>query len=53
MVNAHVARFATATGRALSRKLEDPRLEDHPATDLTLLDAMQFCAWATGSWASE
>jgi formylglycine-generating enzyme required for sulfatase activity len=49
VVNAHVARFATATGRALSAKLTDPRLEDHPATDLTLLDAKQFCAWATNT----
>ena len=48
MVNAHVARFAEATGRALNAKLSDERLADHPATDLTLLDAMQFCAWATG-----
>jgi formylglycine-generating enzyme required for sulfatase activity len=48
VVNAHVARFVTATGRPLTPKLEDARLEDHPATDLTLLDAVQFCAWATG-----
>jgi formylglycine-generating enzyme required for sulfatase activity len=47
IVNAHVARFAQATGRPLTSKLEDERLEDHPATDLTLLDAMQFCVWAT------
>lgn len=47
VVNAHVARFAKATGRPLGPKLTDPRLEDHPATDLTLLDAVQFCAWAT------
>jgi formylglycine-generating enzyme required for sulfatase activity len=48
VVNAHVARFVEATGRPLTQKLRDPRLEDHPATDLTLLDAKQFCAWATG-----
>jgi formylglycine-generating enzyme required for sulfatase activity len=48
IVNAHVTRFAEATGRPLTRKLTDSRLEDHPATDLTLLDAKQFCAWATG-----
>jgi formylglycine-generating enzyme required for sulfatase activity len=48
ITNAHVARFATATGRPLTAKLSDERLADHPATDLTLLDAKQFCAWATG-----
>jgi formylglycine-generating enzyme required for sulfatase activity len=48
VVNAHVTRFVEATGRPLTRKLTDSRLEDHPATDLTLLDAKQFCAWATG-----
>jgi formylglycine-generating enzyme required for sulfatase activity len=52
VVNAHVARFVEATGRRvaprLGAKLRDPRLEDHPATDLTLFEAMQFCAWATG-----
>jgi toxoflavin biosynthesis protein ToxD len=52
VVNAHVARFVEATGRRVApgmrAKLSDERLADHPATDLTLLDAMQFCAWATG-----
>ena len=51
VVNAHVARFAEATGLAvgpgLAAKLGDEHLADHPATDLTLLDAKQFCAWAT------
>jgi formylglycine-generating enzyme required for sulfatase activity len=47
VANALIARFAEATGRPLSPKLTDSRLEDHPATDLTLLDAKQFCAWAT------
>jgi formylglycine-generating enzyme required for sulfatase activity len=46
IVNAHVARYAAATGQTLTPKLTDPRLEDHPATDLTLLEAMQFCEWA-------
>jgi formylglycine-generating enzyme required for sulfatase activity len=53
VVNAHVARFARATGQAVSpalrAKLSDERLQDHPATDLTLLDAIQFCAWATAT----
>jgi formylglycine-generating enzyme required for sulfatase activity len=47
VANAHIARFAEATGRPLSPKHTASRLEDHPATDLTLLDAKQFCAWAT------
>jgi formylglycine-generating enzyme required for sulfatase activity len=51
VVYAHVKWFVEATGRAvapaLAAKLRDLRLEDHPATDLTLLDAKQFCAWAT------
>jgi gamma-glutamyl hercynylcysteine S-oxide synthase len=52
VTNAHIARFVAATGRtvraALRAKLEAASLADHPATDLTLLDARQFCAWATG-----
>jgi formylglycine-generating enzyme required for sulfatase activity len=52
VVNTHVARFVQATGRAvgpaLGAKLGVEGLADHPATDLTLLDAKQFCAWATG-----
>jgi formylglycine-generating enzyme required for sulfatase activity len=48
VVNAHIARFAAATGRALTRKLSDERMADHPATDLTILDAHAFCAWAAG-----
>jgi formylglycine-generating enzyme required for sulfatase activity len=52
VVNAHVARFVDATGwpvgPALTARLRAERLADHPATDLTLLDAKQFCAWATG-----
>jgi formylglycine-generating enzyme required for sulfatase activity len=48
VTNAHVARFAAESGRRLTAKLRDERLTDHPATDLTLLDAQKFCAWATG-----
>ena len=42
-----------ATGRAVSpplaRKLADPQLADHPATDVTFADALAFCAWAGGA----
>jgi formylglycine-generating enzyme required for sulfatase activity len=51
VVNAHVAQFVASTGRAVrpavEAKLSVEGLADHPATDLTLLDAKQFCAWAT------
>ena len=52
VVNADLARFVTATGRAvgptLERKLDDPQLADHPATDVTYDDAATYCAWAGG-----
>jgi formylglycine-generating enzyme required for sulfatase activity len=52
VVNASVARFVRATGRDVSpwfaRKLADPLLADHPATDVTYDDAEAFCAWAGG-----
>jgi formylglycine-generating enzyme required for sulfatase activity len=52
VVNAEVARFVSATGRpvapALARKLADPQLADHPATDLTFDEAQACCAWAGG-----
>jgi formylglycine-generating enzyme required for sulfatase activity len=48
VTNAHVARFAAETGHPLTAKLSDESLADHPATDLTLLDAERFCAWASG-----
>lgn len=47
VVNAVVRTFALATGRALTRKLEDPQLADHPATDVTRAEAKAFCAWAS------
>jgi formylglycine-generating enzyme required for sulfatase activity len=47
VVNAHLKGFALATGRALTPKLEDPQLADHPATDVTRADAEAFCAWAS------
>jgi formylglycine-generating enzyme required for sulfatase activity len=52
VVNAHVGRFVAQTGRPVSdllaRKLADPALADHPATDVTFADAAAFCAWAGG-----
>jgi formylglycine-generating enzyme required for sulfatase activity len=52
VVNAEVSRFVAATGRPVSprleRKLADPQLADHPATDVTYADAEAFCAWAGG-----
>jgi formylglycine-generating enzyme required for sulfatase activity len=52
VVNAAMARFVEATGRAvapaLSRKCRDPQLADHPATDVTYADAAAYCAWAGG-----
>jgi formylglycine-generating enzyme required for sulfatase activity len=52
VVNAAVARFVAATGRAvapaLELKLADALLADHPATDVTYADAAAFCAWAGG-----
>jgi formylglycine-generating enzyme required for sulfatase activity len=52
VVNAALARFVAATGRAvapaLELKLADALLADHPATDVTYADAAAFCAWAGG-----
>jgi formylglycine-generating enzyme required for sulfatase activity len=52
VVNAAFARFARATRRdvapALARKLGDPLLADHPATDVTYDAAAAYCAWAGG-----
>jgi formylglycine-generating enzyme required for sulfatase activity len=51
VTNAHVGRFARATGRrpstALAAKLRDAQLADHPATDLTRAEAHAFCEWAS------
>lgn len=50
VVNAHVRAFVAETGRAVAAKLaarlEDPQLDDHPATEVTFDDALAFCAWA-------
>jgi formylglycine-generating enzyme required for sulfatase activity len=52
VVNSLVARFVRETGRAvapaLARKVADPQLADHPATDLTFDEARACCAWAGG-----
>src|SRR6188472_2143772 len=52
VVNASLARFVEATGRAvapaLERKLADPLLAEYPATDMTYEEAVAFCAWAGG-----
>jgi formylglycine-generating enzyme required for sulfatase activity len=52
VVNASLARFVDATERDVSpwlaRKLADPLLADHPATDVTYADAEAFCSWAGG-----
>ena len=52
VVNASYARVVRATGRAVApgqaRKLGDPLLAEHPATDVTYADALAFCAWAGG-----
>jgi formylglycine-generating enzyme required for sulfatase activity len=46
VANAHVARFAAATGRAVPATATAEPLADHPATGLSLADAEAFCAWA-------
>ena len=46
VVNAHVARFAAATGRAVPATATAEPLAEHPATGMSLADAEAFCAWA-------
>ena len=48
IVNAQVARFASATGHAVPPTVTADALADHPATGLALADAEAFCAWASG-----
>jgi formylglycine-generating enzyme required for sulfatase activity len=51
VVNAQLRAFVEETGASVSpaaaAKLADPQLADHPATDLSLDDAVAFCAWAS------
>jgi formylglycine-generating enzyme required for sulfatase activity len=42
VVNAHLREY----GRLAEPKLADPQLADHPATGVTLADALAFCEWA-------
>jgi formylglycine-generating enzyme required for sulfatase activity len=46
----HMRAFVAATGRpvsqALHRRLEAGQLADHPATEVSFADAVDFCAWA-------
>jgi len=47
----HLRACVEATGRpvdeALRRRLEAEQLADHPATEITYSDAIEFCAWAS------
>ena len=47
---AHVRSFVAATGRpvthALGGRLATEQLDDHPATEVSFADAVDFCAWA-------
>jgi formylglycine-generating enzyme required for sulfatase activity len=52
VTTSHVRAFVEATGRrvseSLGRRLEAEQLADHPATEVTFSDAVDFCAWAAG-----
>jgi toxoflavin biosynthesis protein ToxD len=43
--------FVQATGRVVSAavrgRLESEQLADHPATEVSFVDALEFCAWAS------
>jgi formylglycine-generating enzyme required for sulfatase activity len=45
VTNANMLAFLEDTGREPGAKHLDPRLADHPATDVSLADAEAFCAW--------
>jgi formylglycine-generating enzyme required for sulfatase activity len=53
VVNAHVREFVDATGwpadAALTARLREPLLDDHPITDMSFYDAVAFCDWAAGA----
>ena len=48
VTNAEMARFAREMGLPVTAKLADPRLADHPVTDVSLADAEAYCYWAGG-----
>jgi len=48
VTNAHFRAFAEQRGRPLTARLADAQLGDHPATEVTYQDAVEFCAWAGG-----
>src|SRR3954470_14293787 len=45
VTNAHFRAFAEQRGRPLTARLADAQLGDHPATEVTYQDAVEFCAW--------
>jgi toxoflavin biosynthesis protein ToxD len=51
VATAHFRAFVDATGRAVSgvlgRRLEAGQLADHPVTEVSFAEAVDFCAWAT------
>jgi toxoflavin biosynthesis protein ToxD len=53
VTTAHFRAFAEATGRGVSRALERrlaaEQLADHPVTEVTFADALDFCAWAASA----
>ena len=50
VATAHFRTFTDATGRSVSahlgRRLEAEQLADHPVTEVSFADAIDFCAWA-------
>lgn len=52
VTTSHMRAFVEATCRpvseALRRRLESEQLADHPATEVTFTDAVDFCTWAAG-----
>ncbi len=50
VASAHFRSFVDAAGRpvsvALGRRLEAEQLADHPVTEVSFADALEFCAWA-------
>ena len=48
LVGVRIGRWPVVNASALARKLADPLLAEHPATDVAYEDAAAFCAWAGG-----